>query len=308
MILNKDKIFTPKSRLVFPVNVNIYHKSTDGRRLHETSVKNMVLKEYGLYSYVRWLIGSFHNGSLVDNGQYVPQYLAVGSNTAPLNGAPNTDTAVKITDVSLFHELDDTSVTGEPASKNRIPLNRANYIEDVENQNWLKVQYEAYIPEDRFVNETIGELALMTMPTGWNAYARVTGFEPFVKVPNSVVQVIWEITIISVESSERFVPPIKTYLREAIEKAINVLYQDTEDPEGYEGARLALNALIQPATTVGTGLYYLLNENEQITQDAINNYLSKPFNSLEDCGLLSLIWLFPSGKNWEPSDPNWNAQ
>lgn len=308
MILNKDKIFTPKSRLVFPVNVNIYHKSTDGRRLHETSVKNMCLKEYGLYSYVRWLIGSFHNGSLVDNGQYVPQYLAVGSNTAPLNGAPNTDTAVKITDVSLFHELDDTSVTGEPASKNRIPLNRANYIEDVENQNWLKVQYEAYIPEDRFVNETIGELALMTMPTGWNAYARVTGFEPFVKVPNSVVQVIWEITIISVESSERFVPPIKTYLREAIEKAINVLYQDTEDPEGYEGARLALNALIQPATTVGTGLYYLLNENEQITQDAINNYLSKPFNSLEDCGLLSLIWLFPSGKNWEPSDPNWNAQ
>ena len=308
MILNKDKIFTPKSRLVFPVNVNIYHKSTGGKILNQSSVKNMCLKEYGLYSYVRWLIGSFHNGSLVDNGQYVPQYLAVGSNTAPLNGAPNTDTAVKITDVSLFHELDDTSVTGEPASKNRIPLNRANYIEDVENQNWLKVQYEAYIPEDRFVNETIGELALMTMPTGWNAYARVTGFEPFVKVPNSVVQVIWEITIISVESSERFVPPIKTYLREAIEKAINVLYQDIEDPEGYEGARLALNALIQPATTVGTGLYYLLNENEQITQDAINNYLSKPFNSLDDCGLLSLIWLFPSGKNWEPSDPNWNAQ
>lgn len=301
MILNKDKIFTPKSRLVFPVNVNIYHKSTDGRRLHETSVKNMCLKEYGLYSYVRWLIGSFHNGSLVDNGQYVPQYLAVGSNTAPLNGAPNTDTAVKITDVSLFHELDDTSVTGEPASKNRIPLNRANYIEDVENQNWLKVQYEAYIPEDRFVNETIGELALMTMPTGWNAYARVTGFEPFVKVPNSVVQVIWEITIISVESSERFVPPIKTYLREAIEKAINVLDVYTTDPDGLNNARVHLDALIQPATTMGTGLWYLLNENEQITQDAINNYLSKPFNSLEDTGLIPLINKFDP--DWLPSGP-----
>nr|DAX73802.1 MAG TPA: hypothetical protein [Caudoviricetes sp.] len=301
MILNKDKIFTPKSRLVFPVNVNIYHKSTDGRRLHETSVKNMCLKEYGLYSYVRWLIGSFHNSSLVDNGQYVPQYLAVGSNTAPLNGAPNTDTAVKITDVSLFHELDDTSVTGEPASKNRIPLNRANYIEDVENQNWLKVQYEAYIPEDRFVNETIGELALMTMPTGWNAYARVTGFEPFVKVPNSVVQVIWEITIISVESSERFVPPIKTYLREAIEKAINVLDVYTTDPDGLNNARVHLDALIQPATTMGTGLWYLLNENEQITQDAINNYLSKPFNSLEDTGLIPLINKFDP--DWLPSGP-----
>ena len=301
MILNKDKIFTPKSRLVFPVNVNIIHKSTDGKLLNMSSVKNMVLKEWGLYSYVRWIIGSFHNGTLEDNGQFVPKYLAVGSNTAPLNGAPNTDTAVKITDISLFHELDDSSITGEPSDKHRIPLNRGNYIEDVEDQNWLKVQYEAYIPEDRYVNETIGELALMTQPTGWNAYARVTGFEPFVKVPNSVVQIIWEITIISVESSERFVPPVKTYLREAIEKAINVLQEYTTDPSGLSGARVELDKLLEPATNVGTGLWYLLNENEQITQDAINNYLSKPFNSITDTGLIPLINKFDP--DWRPTGP-----
>ena len=67
------------------------------------------------------------------------------------------------------------------------------------------------------------------------------------------------------------------------------------------GARIALNALLQPATTVGTGLWYLLNENEQITQESINNYLSKPFNSLEDTGLIPLINKFDP--DWLPSGP-----
>lgn len=148
---------------------------------------------------------------------------------------------------------------------------------------------------------TIGELALMTKETGWNAFARITGFEPFVKVPHSVVQVIWEITIISIESSTRFVPPVKTYLREAIEKAINVLQEYTTDPSGLTGARVELDKLLEPATTVGTGLYYLLNENEQITQDIINNYLSKPFVSITDTGLIPLIEKFDP--TWEPTGP-----
>lgn len=296
-----EKKFNPKSRIMFPVNVQIIRKTTDGQLIDMSSVKNCVLKEYGLYSYVRWLLGSFHNGALVDNGQFVPQYLAVGSNLAPLNGAPGTDTAVQITDVSLFHELDDYEITGEPEGKNRIPLNRANYVEDIEDQPYLKIQYEAYVPEDRFVNETIGEFALMTQPTGWNAYARVTGFEPFVKAEHEVIQIIWSITIISIESSTRFVPPVKTYLREAIEKAINVLQEYTTDPSGVEGGRVQLDKLIEPATTVGTGLYYLLNENEQITQDVINNYLSKPFNSVTDTGLIPLINKYDP--DWTPTGP-----
>lgn len=295
------KKFTPKSPILFPVNVQILHKTTDGRLLKSQAIKNRVLKTFGLYSWVRFILGDFYNNNLLDEGQYIPKYLAVGSNEQPLNGAPGTDTAVKITDISLFNEINDSAVTGEPIERNRIKLNRANYIEDIEDEPYLKIQYEAYIPEDRFVNQTIGEMALMTQPTGWNAFARITGFEPFVKVPHSVVQVIWEITIISIESSERFVPPIKTYLREAIEKGIDVLCDFTSDPNGLSGARIALNALLQPATTVGTGLWYLLNENEQITQDIINNYLSKPFVSITDTGLIPLIEKFDP--TWEPTGP-----
>lgn len=294
-----NKVLRAREGLIFPVNVKILRKNSDGTIIHETAVKNRVLREYGLYSYVRFILGSFNNNAIWDFKQYVPKYLAVGSNKAPLTGAPGTETAVKVSDLSLFHEIDDCAVTGEPIEKNRIKLNRGNFVSDNEEEPFLKVQYEAYIPEDRFVDCEIGELALMTMPTGWNAYARITGFEPFVKGKHEVVQVIWEITIISVESSSRFLPPIKTYLREAVEKAINVLDLWKNDPEGLEGARATLDAMIQPATNVGTGLYYLLNDNDMITQDVINNYLSKPFNSLEDTGLIPLIWKFDP--DWRPN-------
>lgn len=290
-----------KSGMVFPVNVKILQKSTSGQIIKQTEIKNRVLKEYGLYSWVRFILGSFKNGSLIDEQQYVPKYLAVGSNKGTLNGAPGTDTAVQISDISLYHELDDYQTTGESINNQRIKLNRANYIEDNEADSYLKIQFEAYIPEDRFVNNTIGELALMTDKTGWNAFARVSGFEPFVKLPNTVVQVIWEITIISVESSTRFVPPVKTYLREAIEKAINVLQVYTTDPENLSGARVELDKLLQPATTSLTGLWFLLNDNEQITQTAINNYLSKPFVSITDTGLIPLINKFDP--DWQPSGP-----
>lgn len=288
-----------KSPIMFPTNVTVIQKSTDGRLLNQFDIKNRVLKQFGLYSYCRFILGDFYNNNLLDEGQYIPKYLAVGSNSGDLNGAPGTGTTVKITDVSLYHELSDDTAVGE--NNQRIKLNRASYIEDNADEPYLKIQYEAYIPEDRFVGQTIGELGLMTGKTGFNAFARIAGFEPFIKEPNSVVQVIWEITIISVESSTRLVPPIKTYLRESIEKAIDVLEKFTTDPKDKDGvtikyARNALNKLIEPATIDNTGLYYLLNDNEFITQDVINNYLSMPFKTVNNTGLIPLIALF---------DPNW---
>ena len=296
-----NKILKTRSGLLFPVNVKILRKSSDGSIIGETAVKNRILREYGVYSYIRFILGSFKNNSIYDFEQYIPKYLAVGSNKAPLTGAPGTTTSVQFSDMSLFHELDDTTTTGESIEKNRIKLNRANYISDNDDDTYLKIQYEAYIPENRFVGQEIGELALMTMPTGWNAYARVTGFPSFVKQPGEVIQIIWEISVISVESSDRFVPVVKKYLRESIEKAIDVLQKFSEDPVDCPGAREALNKLIQPETEVNTGLYYLLNDNDSITQDVINNYLSEPFIDINNSGLIALI------QKIDPTwNPNWN--
>ena len=109
-----------RAGLAFPTNVKILQTRTDGTLIRETSVKNRVLKQYGLYSYARFVLGSFNNGSIFDWKQYVPKYLAVGTNKAPLTGAPGTETAVNFTDISLFHEINDCDVTGEPIEHNRI--------------------------------------------------------------------------------------------------------------------------------------------------------------------------------------------
>lgn len=300
-----NKTFSQKARVVFPVNVRILQKDSNNNLVRSYVTKNMVLKEYGLYGYIRFLLGSFQNNSLLDQSLFVPKYLAVGTNDGEATGAPGVDTVVKVSDTSLYHEIIES---GSGIKTNRIPLNRNNYIEDTENQNYLKIQYEAYIPENRFVNSSIGELALMTEKTGNNAFARVAIYPPIQKEVNQVIQVIWEISVVSVESSSKLSPPIKTYLREAVEKGIDVLCNNLTVDSSHSSidstkARKALNQLIQPATLTEekgpTGLYLLLNDNEQITQDVVNEYLSKPFESLENTGLIPLINIFDPA--WKPT-------
>lgn len=305
--MNNSNRINVNSKMIFPVNVNIIHKETNGKLLRNITAKNLVLKQYGLYSWVNFILGNYYNGNTeenfnnpsynpsLDSRLFVPSYLAVGSNEDPLEGPAGTTTTTQITDTGLYHELPDPSVVGELGSS-RIPLNRATYVEDYPQSNWLKVQYEAYIDENRFVGMTIGELGLMTRDRGNNAFARITSFEPFVKERNTVVQVIWEITIISLDTSNQQYDPVnKIPLQECIDKAINVLQVYTKDPDGLTNARVTLDSMIEPYTNNTTAMHYLLSDN--VTQDTINNFLSKEFNSLSDTGLIPLIHKF---------DPNWN--
>lgn len=281
-----------KSPILFPTNVRILQKSISGEIINTQEAKNMILKPYGLYSWVYLLTNSFHNGSSVSEDMYIPKYLAIGSNNdedGNFRGASNVTTSVQVTDTSLYNEITD-DVEGQYA---RIKLNRLNYVEDTESGQYLKIQYEAYVPEDRYTGAKIGEFALTTGTSGYNAFARIAGFTPFEKTPNTIIQVIWELSIISVESSDRWVPVDKTSLKEAISKGIDVLKTYTTDPVEngvtLTGARDALNKLLQPANADHTGLWYLTTDNEYVTQDAINNYLSKEFKNVNDTGLIPLI-------------------
>lgn len=262
-----SNVIKQKSPLVFPTNVTIIQKSTDGSLLRQQNVKNRVLKQYGLYSYVNFILGNFNDNINLNPKNYKPSYLAVGTNEGLLNGAAGTTQEVQITDVSLYHEI----LTDDNKTQ-RIKLNRATYVEDDPKQGYLKIQYEAYIPENMFVDEKIGEFALMTQNSGWNAFARISGFDVFEKTANSVIQIIWEIAVISVESSSRFVPVNKDSLKKSVDSAIQILYSKVADPAGYPKARENLYNLIAPSTTINTGLYYLLAaESNQITQADVDS-------------------------------------
>lgn len=214
-----------------------------------------------MYPYVDLLQGKLDISNVLD---YAPKYLAVGSNSGELTGASGTKTAVQITDISLYHEIG-----------TRIKLNRLNSIEDNLNSLNLKLQFEAYIPETMFVGETIREMALMLDSSGFNAFARITGFEINKTKPDVVIQVIWEISVISIETSSRYVPLNKTNLITSIDKAINKLYSVTTT----SSARTQLNDLIQPSTKEGTALYYLITDSNLIKQTDIDD-INKQINDL----------------------------
>ena len=292
--------FSSKSSVLFPVNVQILQTTNTGRKVVQTYAKNLVLKDFGLYPYARFIMGSISQTDNLD--QYIPKYIALGSNgeeqTDYTGGyIPTTDVRVGIdvnaTDTALYKEFDD--------GLSRIKLNRTNYIEDYAGDSFIKVQYEAFIPEDRYENTIINELALMTSETGNTAFARVSKLTtPIIKTPGTVIQIIWEVVIKAVATADRYVPVNKDALREATDKAIEILLKAEQYPDGnynYEDVsyhfvniREYLESIIsyKYATinpTLDTAMYLLLNNSELVDEERVKNilkffYYSRPQRKL----------------------------
>ena len=307
------------SSMEFPVNVSIRHLDADtGELLSEQHRHNRVLKYFGLYSWFRFIQNDFFNDSIkVDPSFYIPQYLAVGSNSGVRTGPMNTSTTVQINDTGLYHEI-----TQDSTHQGRIPITSQNIIEDRHNQDYLKITYTVIIPKDRFVNETIGEFALMTTADQNTAFARVSGFNPIVKVPNTIVQVLWEVSVRSIETlTDPFRPVSKIHLMECIDAGIRVLREYKEDPEiinmpdgtniSGAGSRQLLQNLLGPYTQVGTAQFYIYDTTS--SQDLINGLINRPFNKADleninsnntlKSGLVDVINLFES---WQPEMPTTN--
>lgn len=230
--LQEDDKLINHSSLDFPVNVCIRHLDADsGKVLSRQYTHNRVLKYFGLYSWFRFIQNDFFNNSIrVDPSYYIPQYLAVGTNAGVRTGPLNTSTVVKVEDTGLYHEI-----IRDSTDQGRIPITSQNLIEDRAGQDYLKITYIVNIPKDRFVNETIGELGLMTTEDQHTAFARVTGFDPILKIPNTIVQVIWEISVRSIETlDDPFRPVSKEHLLECIDAGVRVLREHLNDPVNWK--------------------------------------------------------------------------
>lgn len=265
----KDQ-FINHSSLDFPVNVCIRHFEADsGKILSKQYVHNRVLKYFGLYSWFRFIQNDFFNNSIrVDPTYYIPQYLAVGTNTGVRTGPPGTATAVKVEDTGLYHEI-----VKDSSGQGRIHITSQNLVEDRAGQDYLKIVYIVNIPKDRFVNETIGELGLMTTVDQHTAFARVTGFSPILKIPNTIVQVIWEISVRSIETlKDPYRPVAKQYLLECVDAAVRVLRENSEDPTNWKiGQSMSIksSSTLKAGTTVAPGT--ILDETPYISSQVLTN-------------------------------------
>lgn len=252
--LQEDDKLINHSSLDFPVNVCIRHLDADsGKVLSRQYTHNRVLKYFGLYSWFRFIQNDFFNNSIrVDPSYYIPQYLAVGTNAGVRTGPLNTSTAVKVEDTGLYHEI-----IRDSTGQGRIPITSQNLIEDRSGQDYLKITYIVNIPKDRFVNETIGELGLMTTEDQHTAFARVTGFDPILKIPNTIVQVIWEISVRSIETlDDPFRPVSKEHLLECIDAGVRVLREHLNDPVNWkirQSMSVTSSSILKSGSTIEVG-------------------------------------------------------
>lgn len=202
-------------------NINVRLTKRDaitGKTLQTVEGHNRVTK-MALMGLIRFINGEFNDTTPLTILDYIPRYLALGSNTA---GAinPGVSSEVTVNDSKLLSEISP-----------RIKLTQRNIIENRYTNPYIKLTIRVFIPVDQFVGEEIGEAGLFTSESGNNAWARIT-FEKMTKEANTVIDITWEITIVSMESSNQPYESVdKEILKLAIDNALDRI--STEQPS-YE--------------------------------------------------------------------------
>lgn len=204
------------------INVKVTKRNRYTGAIQETREgHNRCLKQQ-LMGIVKWLNGEFNESSYLVGWDWVPRYLAIGTNTATAGTPPGITTEVSINDTRLLNEISP-----------RMKLPERNKIVNRSSQSYVQLIINTYLPEGVYTNETVGEAGLFSRETGNNCLFRIA-FEPFTIDSDSVVEINWTISVISVESENKPYEEVdKSDLRLAMEQLLDrfaVLYPTIAGP------------------------------------------------------------------------------
>ena len=162
---------------------------------------------------------------------WIPRYLGLGTNEATIDNTGTVTSTVNINDTRLLSELSP-----------RIKLNDTNTVVNRSSNQYVQVVISTYLPEHIYNDAEISEAGLFSKASGNNCLFRIV-FDPIKKTPDSVIEVNWTISIISVDSANE---PYEEINKEDLYKAMqhlidrmNQLYPDfTESNQVLEEAIL----------------------------------------------------------------------
>lgn len=179
-------------------NVCITRRSKTGKILERRTAKNRVTRLM-LYGIGKFLLGQFNNSSPDKIYEYIPRYLALGTNVP---GPDSLDAGVTITssvnDTRLLNEIKYASTTGATESVKRVWIAERNMckLNTKFSDPYIKVSIKTYISSNHYDGMSIGEAGLFSKEKDNNCLARVC-FPPIVKNPNEVLDIQWDITLLS---------------------------------------------------------------------------------------------------------------
>lgn len=177
----------------FNLGVNVRVRKRDaktGRILEEREGHNRCLKSQ-LMGIVKWLNGEFNDTQpYLLHYDYIPRYLGIGTNRASYSDATVT-TEVTVNDTMLLNEISP-----------RIALPQRNTIINRSTQDYVQLVIVCYLPEENYNDYEIAEAGLFSKEKGNNCLFRIT-FDPILKQKDTVIEVNWTISVISVNSENQ---------------------------------------------------------------------------------------------------------
>ena len=202
-------------------NVCITRRSKTGKILEQRTAKNRVTRLM-LYGIGKFLLGHFNNSSPDKIYEFIPRYLALGTNVPGADAATAGVTTISsVNDARLLSEITQASTTGASESVKRIWIAERNMckLNTKFSDPFIKLSIKTYISSNHYDGMSIGEAGLFSKEKDNNCLARVC-FAPITKNSNEVLDIQWDITLLSygetkyaeslsIENGEKIVLPLR---------------------------------------------------------------------------------------------------
>ena len=196
------------------VNVKINKMDKHTGRILETREGHNRCLRMQLLGITKFLNGEFNDTGYIVEQDWIPRYLAVGTNIASVDSASNIKTEVQVNDTRLLDEISP-----------RLKLPDRNVVINRTSQNYVQLIITTYLPEEYYNNQTLREAGLFSKATGNNCLFRIT-FDDIKKTVDSVVEVIWTISVISIDSQNE---PYEEYSKQDLREALNEVFERTAE-------------------------------------------------------------------------------
>ena len=266
------------SQAPFTQNVTITKRTVKGKELEKQVSKNRITKLM-LFGIARFLKGEFNDSTPDKIYEYIPRYLALGTNKPGIDSATAGVTVLSnVTDTRLLNEITVSNSTGRTEPVKRISIAERNMckINSKFSDPFIKVSIKCYVSEPTYDGMTIAECGLFSKERDNNCLARVC-FNPITKNPGEVLDIQWDITLlsygetkypdsISIENGSKVTIPLQ-YTNKKFKEIKIGLKKDTFGP--YLGLHSeVLNNLFKIDQTTGNiTLRTSINPSEQTALD-----------------------------------------
>lgn len=167
-----------------------------------------------LMGITKFLNGEFNDTGYLAAQDWIPRYLGLGTNTATVDSKSTIKTEVQLNDTRLLDEISP-----------RLKLPDRNVVVNRTSQNYVQLVITTYLPEEYYNGQIIREAGLFSKASGNNCLFRIV-FDDITKERDSVVEVTWTISVISIDSQNE---PYEEYSKADLRESLNLIIERTAE-------------------------------------------------------------------------------